>query len=73
MTTKMALAGLQKSVANRPSSVKLKIGVRAHGEKNVENERNSGSLEMNGVVQKVGVAVEKGEDDTCQQAGDSER
>ena len=30
-------------------------------------------LEMNGVVQKVGVAVEKGEDDTCQQAGDSER
>lgn len=56
MTSKMALAGLQKSVANRPSSVKLKIGVREHGGKNAENERNSGSSEMNGEVQKVGVA-----------------
>ena len=31
MTSKMALAGLQKSVVNRPSSVEWKIGVREHG------------------------------------------
>lgn len=60
MTSEMALAGLQKSVANRPSSVEWKIGVRERGGVgggNVENERNSGSLEVNGKVQKVGVAV----------------
>lgn len=34
-------------------------------------ERSSGSSERTGEMQKVGITVQKGRDDTCQQVGQS--